>query len=214
MIVTAGTLTTIGLASTVVDANGNVVVAGDAYTYPAQVKLFEGVYEAFLLQGIACTFYFGWREPPRQRRSPRIVWRPGSPTGDLGGLQAPRNNGPGTPATRPVWNLDETWTVEITAHDPDYAEVEIRQMAAVRTLFDSFWREVREAGGRNVRHVSSGYVVDRANERRHGATIRSVGTILAAVPDRDTNQAAPPPTLSAGVETTLLDVTDTETVPP
>lgn len=174
----------------VLDDSGALVVTGAPYTYLTQEDLYERLVNAFLEQSIPCEFYFGWREPPRQRNSPRVVWRPGNPNGDIGELKAPRHDG--TKVPRQVWALDELFTLELTAVDTSAPEVEILQYIAVRLLYDIVWRELRRSGGRNVRQVTGGYEVTRSNERRRGATIRTVGAILAAIPDRDdVTQIAP-----------------------
>lgn len=178
--------------------------------------LFDQVVARFAADSTVAANYFGWREPPKQLgvsggRTARIVWRPGDPNGSVGAVQSPR--GPGATPARPLGDLKELFTVEITAADNTAPENERKQYAACRLLFDAWYRAVYlKAGG--------SFVVQSANwlrgtgdspVRRHGATMQVVCTILAKIPDIQYTTA--PVDTDAEIESSLEDVDETLTIP-
>lgn len=123
---------------------------------------------------------FGWREPAKRGTPYRIVWVPGDDrngdVGELGPAKQPGRN------PRPLWTLDEQFTVYLEASDPTDPENERAQYHAARLLFDTWARAIYRVG-RGTVHVSKPtWVVDK-KVRRHGATIRVLASIDAMVPD-------------------------------
>lgn len=167
--------------------------------------LYDSVVQRFTDEAAGISCYFGWREPPRQLRTvPRIVWRPGDPSGTVGKHLPPQRPGQANPS-RPLGTLQEYFTVEITAADTTALETEIAQWRAVRFVYDAWWRAVYLAAYGNVQIISLSWLTDK-NERRHGATLRAVGAILSKIPDMQYTSA--PVTTGAEIDAELLDATD------
>lgn len=121
---------------------------------------------------------FGWREPAHRTGTRRIVWVPGD-DGELGEVGPARNPGRNP---RPLWTIDELFTVYVEAQDATAAENELAQYTAARLLFDAWLRAVYLAAHGTVRVTRSQWVSDKST-RRFGATIRAVVAIEAMVPD-------------------------------
>lgn len=123
---------------------------------------------------------FGWREPARRGTSYRIVWVPGDDRsgelGELGPAKQPGRN------PRPLWTLDEQFTVYLEAYDPTDAENERAQYHAARLLFDAWARAIYRVARGTVRVAKPTWVTDK-KVRRHGATLRVLASIDAMVPD-------------------------------
>jgi hypothetical protein len=167
--------------------------------------LYAQVEERFHMESTNVPMTFGWKEPPRNRTgSQRIVWVPGDPVGSLGAIAGARGPG-GNP--RPLATLQELFTVLITGYDAQNAESEIHQYAATRLVYDAWYRAVHLAAHGVFQIVSSGWVVDRSNERRLGATLRVVASIEAMIPDR-VQEVAPVDT-DAEIDVESLDHSET-----
>lgn len=123
---------------------------------------------------------FGWRAPAHRGVSYRIVWVPGDDrSGDLGELGPARQPGRNP---RPLWTLDEQFTVYLEARDTSAPENERAQYHAARLLFDVWARAIHRVAHGTVRVGRPAWVDDR-KERRFGATIRVLASVDAMVPD-------------------------------
>lgn len=147
---------------------------------------------------------FGWREPAKHAaKTLRIVWVPGDDQsgelGDVGPAKQPARN------PRPLATLHELFTVYVQAHDPASPEVERAQYQAARELFDAWVRAVHLAAFGTYALGKPRWVIDK-KERRHGATIRIVGAIQAAIPDAPLEIA--PVDTRAVIDVEELDVTE------
>lgn len=175
--------------------------------------LYDAVVTRFAAESTAAANHFGWREPPRQLgtsggRGDRIVWTPGDPNGSVGTVQAARE--PGHTPDRSIATLAELFTVEITATDTSALKDERKQYAACRLLFDAWWRAVYRSSARGLVSVQSAKWlggVGESPDRRHGATIQAVCTILAKIPDTPLTPA--PADTDAKIASKLLDTSET-----
>lgn len=151
---------------------------------------------------------FGWREPPKQRVGPSIVWVPGAPGGSIGKIGPARNPGRNP---RPLGTLEELFHVFISGHAPSAHEDERAQYQAARELFDAWYRAVYLAARGTFEVLSNDWqAVGVVNQRRHGAAIRVVCTIQAMVPDQ-VFEAAPVDTV-AEINVDELDVSEQQTI--
>ena len=137
------------------------------------------VVQSFETDQINCTHGFGWRalaqHPPNSM--PRIVWVPGDhPGGNLGDLAAPRYPGRDP---RPIKQLNELFTVFISARDPREPENERAQYHITRMLYE-VWIQA-------VYTVASGWFEIRSQAwvpnlvRGYGCTIRVLGLVNAPI---------------------------------
>lgn len=160
---------------------------------------------------------FGWREPAHQGGpTTRIVWKPGDPSENVGGVGAPQYPGRIDPG-RPLATLNELFTVWLVAFDPTAPENEFAQWKATRLLYDAWFRVVylvsqgSEAGSGKARvTVQSQAWEQRKTWRRFGATIRVVGSIEAMIPD--TKPIALVGAVGGSFNLTELDQTENVTV--
>jgi hypothetical protein len=139
------------------------------------------------------SFYFGWREPHKHKTAAkRITFVPGDPTGALGEIKPPRFPGASGASSgpddsypdigRPLANLAELFTVRVEAYDATSPEDESVQYQAVRELYDAWYKASYLAAYGNFEVVSSDFDKEY-NNRRHGAAIVVVCSILAVIPD-------------------------------
>lgn len=166
-------------------------------------KLVDDVAARFVADGTECNFHFGWREPVRQGPIPRIVWVPGDPQGSAGDIGPPKY--PGISPARPLANLNEAFTVHITAEDASDSSNERLQWKAARLLFDSWLRAVYLAAYGTFA-LSKPLWNRSKTERQRGATLIVVGAIGSMIPDEIA--AVAPVNTHASLTTELLDVSD------
>lgn len=178
-------------------------------------RLYDAVVARFAAEGTAVPNLFGWREPAQKLvNGSRICWVPGDDTGALGDVGPAKYPGR---VPRSIATLLELFTVTIQANDPSSPENERLQYQAVRELFDAWYRAVHLAAYGTFQVVSTEWVTDK-KERRFGAALRVACTIEAMIPDpispdsvTDATEAAKPDPMLAEVETTVLDVSETDT---
>lgn len=174
----------------------------------ALTHLYDSVRDRFAYEGTSVPQTFGWREPPRQLTGDqRIVWVPGDPAGVVGEIAGARSPGQNP---RPLATLDELFTVHITGLDPAQPESERHQYEAARLLYDAWFRAVYLAAHGAFAQLSATWVIERANERRRGATMRVVASVSAVIPD-EAHEVAPVDT-AAEIDVEELDVSETFTV--
>jgi hypothetical protein len=158
---------------------------------------------------------FGWRAPGQVGvvSGTRVVWIPGDESGTLGALLAPKYPGgnPYAGKPRPIANLDELVTLEITGSDATNPENERAQYEATRLLYDRVVRAVYLAAHGTFRFVSSKWITTR-KERRFGAAIRLVLAVQAVIPDELIDITTAPTPASAAVNVTELDQSETDQV--
>jgi hypothetical protein len=144
--------------------------------------LFDAIRAQFTADKRACDFSFGWREPARQGQlsSANITMIPGDPSGALGDTRGARF--PGSLPARPLAGLAELFTVNLQAYDAAAPHDERAQYRATRRLYDDFMRAFYLAAFGNWEIKSQTWITTK-NERRFGAGLRLVGSILAVVPD-------------------------------
>jgi hypothetical protein len=149
-------------------------------TVLALEHLHARVVETFELAQINCTHGFGWRAVAQHapNNMPRIVWVPGDhPGGNLGELAAPKYPGQNP---RPIKQLNELFTVFISASDPRDPENERAQYHVARMLYE-VWIQA-------VYTIASGWFSIRSQtwvpnqlERRYGCTLRVLGQVEAPI---------------------------------
>lgn len=147
---------------------------------------------------------FGWREPARAPRAPRIVWVPGDDeSGDVGTLGPARGPG-GNP--RSLGTLHELVTIYVESVDTSAFEDERAQYTATRLLFDSWLRAVYLAayGAFSIQRIRW---VNERKERRYGAALRVLLSIEALIPDEPAKLA--PVDTKALIDVEELDVIET-----
>lgn len=169
-------------------------------------KLYADVKTQFLLDGTIADQPFGWRTTPQQADVPRITWRPGDPSGQLGRMAPPRNPGRNP---RPLGTLIELFTCVISAQDPGDPENEQAQYKATRLLFDAWYRAVYLSSFGTFTIERTDWLIEKT-ERRFGAAIQAVCTVQSMIPDGALEGV--PLDTSARLTTSELDVTETQTV--
>lgn len=180
----------------------------------AWVALFESVSAEFIRMGVPAVNMFGWRIPAQHPIGNRVAWVPGDPSGIVGAMLPPRNPG-GEP--RSLGTLGEAFTILINGQDPNEPENELLQYAIVRNIRDAWYVAAyrRAYGAFAVR--SELWVTDRL-ERRHGAALKLVVELQAAIWDTNWDGSTPNAANVEGADTTViidvneLDVTDTVVV--
>lgn len=182
----------------------------------ALVRLYDAVVARFALEGSGpespteVAQSFGWREDPKQKTTAgRIVWRPGDRSFGLGTLVPAKQ--PGRIDARPLATLGELFTCTISANDPTSPEDETAQYTATRALFDAWYRAVYLAARGTFAIISAEWVTGNPggsiNQRRHGAAIRVVVQLDAAILDAPLESA---PTDTAAVVVSTMDATNDE----
>lgn len=143
--------------------------------------LFAAVESSFLADGYEVDMLFGWRAPAKKKTAARrITWVPGDPSGTVGVLGAAKKTAGYMP--RSLATLDELFTLEFGAVDHDHPESDAASYRATRLLFDAWYRAAYHAARGTFSIVSTGWET-RRNERRHGALLRIVIALEAAIPD-------------------------------
>lgn len=179
-------------------------------TLPA---LFDLVVARFEADQTRIPNLFGWRKPfSKEETGPRIIWVPGDPNGALGALTYARTNPYSTTTTRVLSTLGELFTLIVVSADPTDLKNERKQYAAVRALFNAWWRAAYLAAGATLKPIALNWLVDKKKEVLHGAAIRGVFAIDAPIPD-ETLEVAPADT-TVEIALSLLDRTETVEVPP
>jgi hypothetical protein len=182
----------------------------------ALVRLYDAVVARFADEGSGpespaeVAQPFGWRETPKQKiTAGRIVWTPGDATGALGAIGPAKQ--PGRVDARPLASLGELFTCTISAVNTSTPEDDTAQYTATRALFDAWYRAVYLAARGTFSIVSaewlSGNPTGSVNVRRHGAAIRVVVQLDAAILDAPIESA---PTDTAALVTSTMDSTDDE----
>jgi hypothetical protein len=187
----------------------------------ALLKLFDAVEARFVAEQLTAINVFGWRTSA-QRLAPggRIAWIPGDLSGKVGDIAPPRRpgndagsiyaSGARGSASRPLGTLRELVTVEISAFDESAPEDERLQYAAVRELYDAWFRAVYLAAYGTFEIVDSEWLLEK-KERRHGAALRVVAIIEAMLPDAPVSSVD---LLAANAVVSELDVDETVTATP
>lgn len=180
----------------------------------AWVALFERVSARFVLLGVPAVNLFGWRIPAQHPQGNRIAWVPGDPSGIVGSYLPPRNPG-GSP--RSLGTLGEAFTIIISGQDPTEPENELLQYSIVRNLRDAWFVAAYHVAHGAFTVRSELWITDRL-ERRHGAALKMVVELQAAIWDTTWDGKDPGATEVPGedatveIESNLLDVTDIVTV--
>ena len=137
--------------------------------------------------GVPVPNVFGWQAKNQQITNDgksftgsRIAWIPGDDNGgSVGAIKAARQPA-GNP--RSLHTLAELCTVYLTGFDTTAPENERKQYEATRLLYDAWLRAIYLKAWGTYAIVSTTWVTSKL-ERRHGAAIRVVLAIEAAVPD-------------------------------
>lgn len=173
-----------------------------------QILAFEDLYDSvrgeFAAQALNVEQPFGGREKSRQLGDrPRIVWVPGSETGDLGRIVPAKRPGRNP---RPLLTLQELFHCQITGFDASAAEDERAQYHATRLLYDAWLRAVYLAAYGTFEIVSQRWLTQRS-ESRFGLSIIATGAIEAMIPD-ESNPEMPTEGASADMVVEILDPAD------
>jgi hypothetical protein len=174
----------------------------------ALVHLYEVVTAMLKADQVPVTSLFGWRIPAQHPMGNRIAWVPGDLGGTLGETGPARYPG-GEP--RSLATLNELFTVVINGQDLTEPEDELKQYSVVRYIRDAWYRAVYHAAYGVFAIRSEQWVTTRL-ERRHGAALRIVGEIQAAVRDEawpDQPSGEVPPPFEADLTVDELDVSET-----
>jgi len=174
----------------------------------AWVALYRLVSADFVVDGVPASNLFGWRVPAQHPIGNRIAWVPGDPNGLVGQTLPPRNPG-GDP--RPLATLGELFTILINGQDPAEPENELTQYKIVRYLRDAWYRSVYKFA-HGVFTIRGEQWDTTRLERRHGAALRIVVELQAAVVDEDwhgdPSYVDVAPDAKAVIDVTELDVTE------
>lgn len=174
--------------------------------------LYDEVRALFEREGTQSGFYFGWREPAKQRTESRLViFSPGDSGGQLGSILPPRKPGDNAPTKpRSLADVDELVTIYCDAYDPAQAESERAQYDAARLLFDDVMRAVylTSVGRFSIKSVR--WLAD-VNVRRKGATIALVIGVRGYIPDAPSLalSVTTDPPITATAEVSELDASAT-----
>ena len=142
--------------------------------------LHDAVQARFASEGATCAFGFGWRQPALQVTGPRIVVVPGDELGTFASeIGAPKKPGQNP---RGLANVPELFHVVVSTADLADAENERVQYIACRLLLDAWIRAAVLEAGPRLRYVSGEWLTDR-EARRYGASLITVWTLDAVVPD-------------------------------
>jgi hypothetical protein len=115
---------------------------------------------------------FGWREPAKRVKAPRISWVPGDDaSGDIGALGPARSPGRDP---RPLATVRELATVYLEAFDATAPENELAQYRSARLLYDAWFRAVYLAARGTFEIRSHRWVNERATRS---------ASIVASVPE-------------------------------
>ena len=172
--------------------------------------LFDKVVARFDLECTEAEQSFGWRTPTKLKTTrARIAWVPGSPSGQVGDIGAPKKTGD-TTTYRSLATLGELFTVYIEVSDPKYPENEREQYTQTRLMFDAWLRAVYLAAYGTFEIQSLDWNTEK-NERRNGAELICVCTVEAVIPDAPHELI--PTDATADISTSLEDVTE-QTVTP
>jgi len=167
--------------------------------------LFDAVVARFELDGSAPVQTFGWRQPTKHKRTTaRIAWVPGTPSGQVGDVGAPKKTGD-RDTYRSLGTLGELFTVYIEANDPVRPEDERAQYTVTRLLFDAWLRAVYLAAHGTFEIQSLDWNTEK-NERRNGTELVCVCSIEASIPDSPWTLA--PDDTEADITTSLEDVSE------
>lgn len=151
---------------------------------------------------------FGWREPQKHKtQASRIVWTPGDENGRLGELLPPRDVG-GNP--RQIAQLDELFTIRISAFDVDDPENELAQYREARRVYDLLFSAIHASAFGTFTYLDSSWDLSK-NERRHGEMVIITASVQAPIFD-DVAATAPVDT-EGDVETSVEDLTEKTLVP-
>lgn len=165
-------------------------------------QLFARVVARFAHDGTTAVNVFGWREVAKHVEGNRIAWVPGDPTGKVGATTGARSPGRNP---RPLATLRELFTIWISASDLTATEDELAQYKAVRVLRDQWYRAVYLAA-HGTFYIRDEAWETRRLERRHGATLRIVLELEAAVLDQVVELA--PVDTAAEVTLSIDDTSD------
>lgn len=156
---------------------------------------------------------FGWNTAKRSGAL-RIMWVPGDDLA-LGELVAPREPGRNP---RPIFDLEEYFTVLLEAYDPAARTDNRAQYIAARLLFDAWLRAAYLAAPGSFRVLEVAWVPVGGDAgplgivSQLGATIRATCVIRGVVPDAPLS--ATPTNTSAVVASIEGTQTDTDTITP
>jgi len=160
--------------------------------------MYDRVQASFADDGINAEHVFGWRTPAQYPGSlPRCAWVPGD-DGALGELGAPLL----AQDPRPLAQLNELFTVYMSASDPRDIENERAQYHATRFLYEAWFRAAYRAAHGTFR-IKSQRWVHKQTDRSFGATLRVVCEIQAPLVD-----ALPDEPLVGSAFAGLADSTD------
>jgi len=146
--------------------------------------LYDATVARFAADEINAVNVFGWSQPAQNLGDrPRVAWIPGDPGSSLGELGGARNPGQ---EIRPLAQLNELFTVIITAWDPRDPDSERAQYRAARWLYEAWFRAIYLAAPATFRVRSQTWMREQV-EGHFGATLRCVcevqSPILDALPD-------------------------------
>lgn len=175
-------------------------------------ELYDQVTARFAADGTRIPNLFGWRKPAStEERGPRIVWVPGDPNGAIGQLSL-KKGAVGTGNPRVLSTLAELFTLIVVSADTTDLKDERKQYAAVRKLFNAWWRAAFLSANASLKPLALNWLVGPKKETQHGAAIRGVFALDAPIPD-ETLEVAPADT-SINLTLHFLDRTENVAVPP
>lgn len=144
-------------------------------------RLYALVTARFADEGNAVPQLFGWRKPTEQIViGRRIVWVPGDQLGNVGQIEPASKNA--KTYMRSLATLDELFTVYVFGVYTLQPEQELQQYKSARLLYDAWYRALYLACRGNFRVLSQTWLTEH-RERVHGAGIRVVVAVSAAIPD-------------------------------